>query len=323
MHKHIPIRRPRTARISYRAGLFAVPVLVIAALAHRAGLISDIELLPVMAFGFALGIAAFVAGLIALVSLWEKGGVGWSAAVRGVVYGGIALVPLAFGLYGLVTYPKLADISTDIENPPVLVDYDRPEPDKADRQLQREAYSDLVPRRFRVMPEELHTAARQVLERNGWPITSEIPPDLRDVPSRIQAEVRTLLFGFTDYLAVRIEPDPFGARLDVRSASLVGEHDLGANAERIRMFQEELDAVLLEAFGALEPVSEDEEAPPPPPELPLLSEVPYEERIGPPPPPSAKPVPGAEELDGEEQIDPLEELPEDLREIYVDEPAEG
>lgn len=322
MHKHIPIRRPRTARIGYRAGLFAVPVLVVAALAHRAGLISAIELLPVMAFGFALGAIAFVAGLIALVSLWEKGGVGWSSAARGVIYGGIALVPLSFGFYGLIVHPKLADISTDIENPPALVDYERPEPGEADRQLQREAYSDLVPRRFRVLPEELHTAARQVVERNGWTITSQTPPDLRDVPSRIQAEVRTPLFGFTDYIAIRIEPDPFGARLDVRSASLVGEHDLGANAERIRMFQEDLDAVLLEAFGALEPVSEDEEAPPPPPELPLLSEVPYEERIGPPPVPNAKPLPGGEEAD-DELIDPLEELPEDLREIYVDEPAEG
>ncbi|NRG19676.1 DUF1499 domain-containing protein [Rhizobiales bacterium] len=322
MHKHIPIRRPRTARIGYRAGLFAVPVLVVGALAHRAGMISEIELLPIMAFGFALGAVAVVASLIALVSLWEKGGVGWSAAVRGVIYGGIALVPLSFGLYGLLAYPRLADISTDIENPPMLVDYDRPEPSEADRQLQREAYSDLVPRRFRVLPEELHNAARQVVERNGWTVTSQTPPDLRGVPSRIQAEVRTLLFGFTDYIAIRVEPDPFGARLDVRSASLVGEHDLGANAERIRIFQEDLDAVLLEAFGALEPISEDEEAPPPPPELPLLSEVPYEERLGPPPLPVVKPAPGEQETDGE-LIDPLEEFPEDLREIYVDEPAEG
>ncbi|MBA5776353.1 DUF1499 domain-containing protein [Stappia sp. F7233] len=319
MHKYIPPRRSRSARVSYRAGLFAVPVLVIATLSFRGGLISAREFFPAMGLGFVLGAVAVIAALGALVSLWEQGGIGWSKAVRGMLYGGIALIPAAMAVAGVVAYPKLNDISTDINEPPPIAGRNQDDHPAPNRALQRQAYPDLLSRRFRVTPAELHAAARQVIERQRWTIVGELTPALPDDPSLIQADVRSLVFGFTDDFVIRIRPDPFGARLDLRSASRIGEHDLGANAARIRLFQQDLDAVLLEAYGALEPVGEDDEAPVEEEELPLLSDVPQEEREGPPPAPSRKP---GEEPEGPLSLDGgLERLPSDLEEIYEDEPA--
>ena len=42
---------------------------------------------------------------------------------------------------------------------------------------------------------------------------------------------------------------PSGSRIDLRSSSRWGDHDLGANARRIRDFFTELDAAVVEAYG--------------------------------------------------------------------------
>jgi uncharacterized protein (DUF1499 family) len=53
---------------------------------------------------------------------------------------------------------------------------------------------------------------------------------------RLEATDTTRWFGFKDDVVVRVTPVAEGARVDVRSASRVGQSDLGANARRIRAF---------------------------------------------------------------------------------------
>ena len=53
---------------------------------------------------------------------------------------------------------------------------------------------------------------------------------------RIEATAVSEWFGFKDDIAIRIVADGAGARLDMRSASRTGAHDLGANADRVRAF---------------------------------------------------------------------------------------
>ena len=65
------------------------------------------------------GALAAAAAALALVGLWTRGGTGWARALRGLLYGLIALLPVFAGLYGFWRYPLLADVSTDIEAPPV------------------------------------------------------------------------------------------------------------------------------------------------------------------------------------------------------------
>jgi uncharacterized protein (DUF1499 family) len=59
---------------------------------------------------------------------------------------------------------------------------------------------------------------------------------------RIEATATTRWFGFKDDVVIRIEPDPAGSRVDMRSVSRVGESDVGTNARRIRAYLARLAA---------------------------------------------------------------------------------
>jgi hypothetical protein len=66
--------------------------------------------------------------------------------------------------------------------------------------------------------------------------------------------------GFRDDVVIRLTPLGQGTRVDMRSASRFGDHDLGANASRIRSLLEDLDDVVSSAPGP-RPVPE-KKAPP-------------------------------------------------------------
>jgi hypothetical protein len=311
MRKFLPSHRSRLATFSLRAARLGVPVIVLSVLAHRLDLVSTPQFLLLMATGSLIAIAAIGAALIALVYLWIRGGHGWGRALRGTVYALIALVPFGAGAAAYLTYPQLADISTDTDNPPALGG-DSPKAISAEAAARQAAsYPDLVSRRFRIPPSELHKAALTVAEQRGWMLTAELPPGMPDEPTRFQAVAISPVFGFRDDVAVRILPDAVGARLDIRSASQVGLHDLGANARRIRGFLADLDAVLLAAYGVIEAVDEDD-ADTALEELPPLDPNASSPRDLPPPVPGLKPETEASPAGTEE----LESLPADLSEVY-------
>jgi uncharacterized protein (DUF1499 family) len=115
--------------------------------------------------------------------------------------------------------------------------------------VHREAYADLKPLYADLAPADLYEIALHAATRqSGWTIVSQDPE-----AGRIEAEVRSFWFGFTDDVVVRIRPlsDASGSIVDMRSVSRVGLSDLGANAERIRGYLEELDAQIADsATGA-------------------------------------------------------------------------
>jgi hypothetical protein len=77
-------------------------------------------------------------------------------------------------------------------------------------------------------------------------VIDEQPPE----PTKngyIEAVDRTLLFGFTDDIAIRVSGTPKAAKIDIRSSSRFGQHDLGRNAQRIRRFYAEIKTRLAEA----------------------------------------------------------------------------
>src|ERR1700730_5680790 len=67
------------------------------------------------------------------------------------------------------------------------------------------------------------------------------PPSPRD--GFIEAIARTPILGFRDDVVVRVRPTSDGARIDVRSASRYGRHDLGTNAARVRSLIGDIDDV--------------------------------------------------------------------------------
>lgn len=264
--KRYPIYRSTSARVSQRLGAVAVPVGILAVLANRAALIDPSEMVYSVLAAACLGLAAIILALVAFYRLWMRGGAGASRAVWGSISGLLAAVPLGVFVGQAILSPGMADVSTDWRDPPELKAvasvtnqlssgvltslFALPGPSE-----QRDLFPDIVPRRYRIAPGQLHAAVMEVAERNGWEITYELPPDLLDAPTGLQVVARTPILGLKEDMVLRIRPDPVGALMDVRSASRFKVQGLTGNAERIRQLFSGVDEVLLETYGDLERVT--------------------------------------------------------------------
>ena len=140
--------------------------------------------------------------------------------------------------------PPIHDITTDPSEPPAfeaILPLRADAPNSAEyggaglATQQREAYPDLAPLVIAVPPEQAFAAALAAALEMDWQIVAA-----DEAAGRIEASDRTLWFGFTDDVVVRIRRDGAGSRIDVRSTSRVGLGDLGKNAARIRAYLAEL-----------------------------------------------------------------------------------
>lgn len=310
MTKRYPTYHASAAVPSRALGAIAVPVGLVAVLAHRFGLMSAWDMVVAIFLAALLGGLALGLALVSFQRLWRRGGIGFGQASFGLLYGLIALAPAAALLASPLFLRDAADVSTNPLDPPELVLNELAEDAATDRvldsaletvdrqfaALQDGRPADIVPRRYRMAPSQIHFAAREVFTRKGWPLVDEILPDLPDMPSRLQGEVRSPVLGLVRDLAVRIQPDPLGALVDLRSASRTGLRDIDGNAARIREFLAAMDEVLLETYGRFEvlDVSLEEEEELPLPETPTL------EQGGPAPLPAFKPyLPETDEVPSE------------------------
>ena len=111
-------------------------------------------------------------------------------------------------------------------------------PDASDPRLRGRAYSASF---ARVWSAALETA--RAMPR--WTVTASDAG-----AGTLRAEARTVLWGFTDDVVIRISLDDKGmTRVDLRSSSRVGRGDLGANGRRVARFLHALDARLRPATG--------------------------------------------------------------------------
>ena len=149
--------------------------------------------------------------------------------------------------------PAIHDISTSLDDPPrfvAILPLRAGAPNTADyggpviAALQQNAYPDVGPGLLKVPPKRAFEIAAAAARELGWEIVAEAPSD-----GRLEATDRTLWFGFTDDVVIRIRSHLFvgsevvdGSRVDIRSVSRVGLSDLGANARRVRAFLAKLTA---------------------------------------------------------------------------------
>lgn len=204
-------------------------------------------------FGFALfsvipasGMMAAVAAAITMATLALTGSqLGWRtlamllAAL--VVAVGLVCLPLRYS-YLFDTLPRINDIATDTDNRPPFeaalaaraaegaARYDAPQPELSE--LQKSAYPDIAPVRTALPVSEAFGAALAVAQAMaGWSIVA-VDRDR----GRIEASERSLWFGFTDDIVIRVTADAGGSRIDMRSASRIGGRDIGVNAARVRAY---------------------------------------------------------------------------------------
>jgi uncharacterized protein (DUF1499 family) len=136
--------------------------------------------------------------------------------------------------------PAIHDISTDTDDPPrfdAVLPLRKEEPNAADyggpeiARQQHAAYPDVRPLLLRIPSHQAFTQALHAAEAMGWEIVAADP-----VEGRLEATDTTFWFGFKDDIVVRVQAQPDGSRVDVRSVSRVGKSDVGTNARRIREY---------------------------------------------------------------------------------------
>lgn len=208
--------------IGYRLGWFGIPIALL-------------RLVPI-------GLVACVLGLVLSVVAMARTppGAGYALPLAAIVLAiAVSIIPAA-GIVHARQVPRIHDISTDTDNPPVFVALAarrREAPNGLDyggaevAAQQKQAYADLTTLHSKLAPDALFDRAQQAVRDCGWELA-----DANRADGRIEAVDTSLLYGFKDDIVVRIRAEAGGSALDVRSASRVGRSDIGANAARIRKF---------------------------------------------------------------------------------------
>jgi len=248
-----PYSRP--AQWSPMAAWFALAVTVLSAALIRFGRIDYQSGFIALGLGLAIALAAVGLSLVAFIRIWQEGRRGLGSAIKGMVVAALVLGYPAFLGLKAVTLPAISDVSTDTEDPPAFsrsraaleAREGRVPPEVAPekRELQREAYVQIAPLSLDIPPEDAFPLVRKAAENLGWRIIEAVPPGGRTGVGRLEAVDRTLLLRIPEDITVRIRPRVDGTRIDIRSASRIGHHDLGTNAARIRAFLEEASNLAL------------------------------------------------------------------------------
>jgi uncharacterized protein (DUF1499 family) len=244
----------RLAVWSRRVALFSLAATVIALVVVRSGALEIVPALSTLAGALVLAILAIVLAFGAAIAIWKDGVRGIGEATTGLLIG---LALIAYPLYlGAKAYklPAIYDVTTDPIDPPRFEAIARLRPRDANpvtyaglytAEQQRMAYSDIGPDLTASTPQEAYDAVLKVIAKRKWHVVDARPPQPgtpRD--GLIEAIARTPLLGFRDDVVVRVRAMQEGARIDVRSASRYGRHDLGANAARVRALIDDVDILL-------------------------------------------------------------------------------
>jgi hypothetical protein len=257
----------RVAVWSSRLALFAIAVAALSVIIVRSGLLEIVPALATFAAALVFAGLAILLAFAAFIVIWRQGTGGLGRALLGLFLG---LALLAYPTYlgtRALRLPAISDVTTDTTNPPrfdVLArlrprgrtDY----PGPAVAALQRTAYPDVVPLDLDVPTKVAYDAALALITKRKWYIGDTRPPTLARRDGVIEAVARTPIMGFRDDVVIRVTPLGQGTRIDMRSASRFGNHDLGANASRIRSMLEDIDDVV---SSAPEPRSLPEKKAPP------------------------------------------------------------
>ncbi len=183
--------------------------------------------------------------LVRLAARKPVSGAAWGRCVLGLMP--LAALLLSVGPSGFGA-PAIHDITTDTREPPhfELAAAARQESDndpayagEGVASAQREAYPDIEPLIVERSPQEALEVVRRSIDAMGWEMLGVREQDLA-----VEAVAHSTLFRFEDDVVVRVRPADGGSRIDIRSASRVGQGDLGANAERIRRYRKILQQML-------------------------------------------------------------------------------
>jgi uncharacterized protein (DUF1499 family) len=229
---------------------FSVQLVILTILLHRFASLPTPVAMNTFILAMTMASIALILGFVGGAFIWVQGRDGAFNATVGVALSlALFLWPAAAAAF-YMRLPRINDVTTDTLNPPPFQALAKARPKGANgvayagnafavRQV--EAYPDVRPVIVPRGAEETHEIVLDVMRRMKWRVVAEEAPS-RGKPGLIEAVDRTLILGFTDDVIVRITGDTQRTRIDVRSQSRYGEHDLGQNARRVSAFYKEVIA---------------------------------------------------------------------------------
>lgn len=237
----ILIRTSKWAIWARRFGSLALPLTVIPVFLHRERLITsaDFTVIEIVAMAVA-GLGLFLA-IGAFARLWVTGDLGWGKAAVGFFLSLICLAPLAFLLVQMLQYPAVSDVSTDPARPPGIVSQVQAQPHTAAEQAAIEAaFPNARDRTYPIEAAQMFALVEALVQERGWEPRASREPQTPLAEGQFNA-VATTLVGWRDEVAIRIQGDPQGSVVSMRSVSLQPGHDQGENGRRIEEFLGALD----------------------------------------------------------------------------------
>lgn len=236
-------KKSKLAYIGRWVGLFCANLLLVTIILHRFFDLSTPATVNLIAVAFIGGGLAFLLSGFSLFRIWNTGDRGGAQAVAGIIVGALMFSVPVWYLPKLMALPQINDVSTDLKTPPRFnkVTQIRPAgtnstiyPGTVFADNQTRAYPDIVPFTLERSYDVAFEIVKEAAVRLGWEVVSLRPPKKAGRYGYLEAVDKTLVFGFKDDIAVRVIGNNKNARIDVRSASRYGRHDLGRNAARIR-----------------------------------------------------------------------------------------
>jgi len=181
--------------------------------------------------------------LLAIVLMLLPRYASWRKAIAGRALLAVPGTLLLLSLLAGGDRPRIHDISTDLQDPPVFTaaqqqrgsDSNSLDTDPETRALQAAAYPEVQTLRSALEYQVVFDKAVRVAMVLGWDIYRQD----RDA-GVIEAVDTTAIMGFKDDIVIRVRTGPDGSLLDLRSVSRVGLGDMGANARRINNFIERM-----------------------------------------------------------------------------------
>lgn len=246
-----PIPESKLAPVTQKLAFASVGVVIVAVLAVRSGKVEPLPGVAVVTGGVVLATAAIAVGLVALLEIWRRGSTGLGRTFWSMLVAGFVLAYPAVLASRALRLPVMNDISTNLDDPPVFSSTRAvvaaregripPEIERARRTAQERAYPTLKTIVLENEPEEAFQIVAKAVKTLKWRVIEEVRPDDRRGIGRIEAIEESRLMRFRDDITIRFRWTGSETRIDVRSASRIGRHDLGANAARIQRLVQEVN----------------------------------------------------------------------------------
>jgi uncharacterized protein (DUF1499 family) len=240
----------KSAVLSRRLAVFSLAVAVLGILGVERGR----DLLAVLGGALVIACGAVLCALLAFAIIWRSGRKGAGQAFAGLVLATLLLAYPAYLAQQTMRLSGLADISTDIADPPNFSlsraalaargDTTPPSVAIAQRKAQIKAYPQIQPILLDLDAREAFDAALAALAANGWKIVEQRPPGGRAGLGHIDAIATSFILGFPSDITLRLRPLAGQTRIDIRSVSRFGPYDFGANPRNIASFEAALVAVV-------------------------------------------------------------------------------